>query len=227
MIRFHCERPLSRKKWFLSIRLARRESIFSRSSDRTIKNIKRFSTDFHESFNTVPQLLDAHTPTKSFDANAKARDLHMSASAYGKWIDNNFGLERSKANSFLFSWRQHKKGSSWMDAKSPWNFITKQFGIAEELREDSIHSSFNKLFYVFITPWLPHEKWAGKTHAQEVTRKFFFVCCVGVESISTYACAPKYFAMVDCWKNFALLWSNSQEFYRSFKISQLTEWSML
>lgn len=85
-----------------------------------------------------------------------------------------WALKDLRRTVFLFSWRQHKKGSSWMDAKSPWNFITKQLGTAEELREDSIYSSFNKLFYVFITPWLPHEKWAGETHAQEVTRKFFF-----------------------------------------------------
>lgn len=123
--------------------------------------------------------------------------------AYGKWIDNNlpsfWALKDLTRNEPL--WRQHKKGQAGLLPNHHEILLRNNQHATESSRSsDSIYSSFNKLFYVFITIWLPQEKkWAGKIHAQEVN-EFFSVCAAIRKVYKPFVL--QYFAMVDCLKVF-------------------------
>lgn len=86
-------------------------------------------------------------------------------------------------------WHQHKKGSSWIDAKSPWNFITKQSSCnAEKFRFNLFE--FQQVILCFYSDMAPAgEKMGRRNSCAGSIRVFFGMCCYH-ECIQAAGCAP-------------------------------------
>lgn len=169
MIRFHCENSLSRKNNSWASGWLDGKSHFLRCMmDLTIKNIKRFSTDFYEGFNTVCACIHQHWK-RSLLMEMRKSMKHVTCT----WLVRSVipfmangliiicfscgGLETS--NSFKVSNRlhQHKKGSSWIAAKIPVKFYYETVG-KKLLKFQFIREKISTSYFMYLLRYGPRKK---------------------------------------------------------------------
>lgn len=127
--------------------------------DLTIKNIKRFSTDFRGTFNTVCACINIDAKVfwkaeRTWRAHVRLNVPFMANGLIIIWA-----LKRLTVLSrFQPLASETGKGSSWSDAMK---FYYQTIDCATELRFN-LFEIFNKLFCVFIAIRSPQIKWAGK-----------------------------------------------------------------
>lgn len=130
----------------------------------------------------------------------------MPESAYGKWIDNNlpsFWALKDLTRNEPF-WHQHKKGSSWIDAKIAMKFYYETINMQRNRREVPIQFiRVSTSYFMFLLRYGSRRKKMGRRNSCAGSKRIFFGMCCYHKCVQPLL-VLHYFAMVDCLESFAL-----------------------